>query len=109
MDKVEKSFQDKAKGILRAEIKRRNLGYGELSNRCKDAIQLAGERGVSAEELATSTMRDKGLDPADQPLRTDFIRRFHWALGRLQRDGRIDRLGHGRGVRWRERQEQERI
>ena len=52
MDKVEKSFQDKAKGILRAEIKRRNLGYGELSNRCKDAIRLAGERGVSAEELA---------------------------------------------------------
>jgi hypothetical protein len=33
MNEVEKSFQDKAKGILRAEIKRRNLDYVELAQK----------------------------------------------------------------------------
>ena len=81
------------------------FAMGELSQRCQDAIREAGDKGITADELATATMRDKGLDAGDAPLRTDFIRRFHWALGRLQRDGRIDRLGHGRGVRWRTRKE----
>lgn len=79
------------------------FAMGELSQRCQDAIRVAGDKGITADELATACMRDKGLDAGDAPLRTDFIRRFHWALGRLQRDGRIDRLGHGRGVRWRGR------
>jgi hypothetical protein len=33
MDEAEKAFQNKAKGILRAEIKRRNLGYGEVAEK----------------------------------------------------------------------------
>jgi hypothetical protein len=73
---------------------------GELSKRCQDAIREAGEAGVSIPDLAIATLRAKGLDPSDETMRRDFIRRFHWAMGRLQRDGRIDRLGHGKGVRW---------
>jgi hypothetical protein len=33
MTETEKSFQNKAKGILRAEIKRRNLDYGDLAEK----------------------------------------------------------------------------
>jgi hypothetical protein len=33
MTEMEKTFQNKAKGILRAEIKRRNLDYGELAEK----------------------------------------------------------------------------
>ena len=74
---------------------------GELSRRCQEAIREAGEKGVSIPDLADATLRAKGLDAGDETMRRDFIRRFHWAMGRLQRDGRIDRLGHGKGVRWR--------
>jgi hypothetical protein len=31
MDSAQKLYQDKAKGILRAEIKRRNLNYDDLA------------------------------------------------------------------------------
>ncbi len=33
MDSKAKEYQDKAKGILRAEIKRRNLNYEQLSEK----------------------------------------------------------------------------
>jgi hypothetical protein len=33
MKEAEKSFQNKAKGILRAEIKRRDLDYGDLAKK----------------------------------------------------------------------------
>jgi uncharacterized protein DUF6471 len=39
MDKVSLAFQDKAKGILRAEIKRRNLNYEDLA-------KMLAEKGV---------------------------------------------------------------
>jgi hypothetical protein len=76
---------------------------GELSQRCQEAIRDAGPDGVTVDDVVRAAMADKGLDPGDGPMRTDFIRRFHWAMGRLQRDQRIDRHGHGRGVRWRAR------
>jgi hypothetical protein len=77
---------------------------GELSRRCQEAIREVGEAGVSVPDLALATMRAKGIDPGDETMRRDFIRRFHCAMGRLQRDGRIGRLGHGKGVRWRARE-----
>lgn len=52
MDDVALAFQDKAKGILRAEIRRRNLNYEDL------AEKLA-ERGVtdSAKNLSNKIAR----------------------------------------------------
>ena len=35
MTETEKAFQDKAKGILRAEIHRRNLVYGDVAEKLK--------------------------------------------------------------------------
>lgn len=73
---------------------------GELSERCKNAIREAGPNGVTVEDVVLIAMRDKGIE-GDQALRTDFIRRFHWAMGRLLNDGRIQKFGYGRkGVRW---------
>jgi hypothetical protein len=71
------------------------FGMGELSQRCHDGIRVAGDKRVTADDLAAQAMKGKGL--GDQRLQSGFIRRFHWVLGRLQRDGRINRLGDGKG------------
>jgi hypothetical protein len=47
-------------------------------------------------------MRDKGLDPDTDPVtRTDFVRRVGLQLNALQRDGKIERIGKGKTLRWR--------
>jgi hypothetical protein len=76
------------------------FAQGELSQRCHDAVRVAGTKGVSAEELASQAMREKEIDPADAKLRSDFIRRFHWAMDRLHRTQIVRRIGKGAGVRW---------
>lgn len=46
-------------------------------------------------------MRDKGLDPATDPLtRTDFVRRVGLQLNALQRDGKVERTGKAKTLRW---------
>ena len=74
---------------------------GELSARCLDGAREAGEQGVTPADLALKAMADKGLPAGDQRIRMDFICRFHWCLGRLQRSMKLDKIGHGKGVRWR--------
>lgn len=73
---------------------------GELTRRCNDAARIAGPDGVSADEIATIALKDKGLDAGDEHLRTDFIKRIHSAMDRLQRLRMMKRVGKGRGVRW---------
>jgi hypothetical protein len=34
-------------------------------------------------------------------MRKEFMPRFHWALARIQRPDEADKIGHGKGVRWR--------
>ena len=79
------------------------FALGELAARCLDCAREAGERGVTPFEIADKTMRDKGLDPGDESIRANFMRRFHGTPARLQRDQRLDKIGHGKGVRWRVR------
>jgi hypothetical protein len=76
------------------------FAQGELSQRCHGAVRTAGTKGISAEELALQAMREKELDPADAKTRSDFIRRFHWAMDRLHRTQIVRRIGKGAGVRW---------
>lgn len=76
------------------------FAQGELSDRCHDALRRADGKPVSAEEIAIQAMRDKLLDPGDNKIRSDFIRRLLWTLERLQRNGQIERVGRGIGVRW---------
>lgn len=78
---------------------------GELTRRCNDAARIAGPEGVSADEVATVALREKGLDAGDEHLRTDFIKRIHYAMDRLQRLRVMKRVGKGRGVRFALREE----
>jgi hypothetical protein len=48
---------------------------GEITRRCHNALREAVEL-VSAEDIARQSMRDKGADPEDSKLRSDFIRRM---------------------------------
>jgi hypothetical protein len=45
-------------------------------------------------------MAAKGLDPEDKALRQDLVRRFLWALHRMQIAGNVRRVGKGLGARW---------
>ena len=46
-------------------------------------------------------MRDKGMDPeADRKSRADFILRVLVSLHDLRKAGMVEKVGHGRGVRW---------
>jgi hypothetical protein len=47
-------------------------------------------------------MRDKGLDPDNDPVtRTDFVRRVGLQLNDVARKGKVERVGRGRALRWR--------
>ena len=71
---------------------------GEIVDRCRDALRSGGE--VTAEAIAIKAMRDKGLDPADRKLRSDFVKRVHWTLQRMRGNGELDRIGKNANVRW---------
>src|SRR3954471_2974996 len=74
--------------------------HGELTQRIYDAIRQHGT--ISSADVAVQAMRDKGLDPETDPVtRTDFVRRIGLQLNALQRDGKIERIGKGKALRWR--------
>lgn len=73
---------------------------GEISRRCRDAIRKASPEPVSAELVVRQAMTDKGLDPEDKVVRQDMIRRFLWAMHRMQVAGIIGKVGNGMGARW---------
>jgi hypothetical protein len=95
-------------GIKVAQIRSKRPAYArsgyfalrELSQRCQDAVRVSGTKGMSAEELAIQALKDKELDPSDEKLRSDFIKRFHSAMDRLHRTRVVRRIGGGLGVRW---------
>lgn len=74
------------------------FAHGELTRRIFDAIR---ERGtVTSFEIAGQAMRDKGLNPDNDPLtRTDFVRRVTLQLNDLCRKGRVEKIGRGRAMR----------
>ncbi|CAO3431955.1 hypothetical protein [Azospirillum doebereinerae] len=74
---------------------------GELARRCLDALRLAEERVVAAEEIAVAAMRDKGLDPEDRKTRSDFTQRVLNTLTALKGKGTVEKIGNGLGARWR--------
>jgi hypothetical protein len=75
------------------------FGRNEITRRIYDALRIEGS--VCAVEIAAQAMRDKGLDPeADRKLRTSFAQRFLTSLHDLRKIGRVERIGTGKGVRW---------
>lgn len=83
----------------RVPVRSTYFGRNELSRRCRDMLRERGS--IRADEVAVLAMREKGLDPEkDRKLRTDFCRRILVTLHDMLKAGQIERIGHGRGVRW---------
>jgi hypothetical protein len=83
----------------RMPVRSAYFGRNELSRRCRDALREKGS--IRADDVAVQAMRDKGMDPEkDRKTRTDFIRRILVSLHDLRKANMVDKVGHGRGVRW---------
>ena len=74
---------------------------GELARRCLDTLRVAEGRVIASEEIAVAAMRDKGLDPEDRKIRSDFIQRVLNTLTALKGKGTVEKVGNGLGARWR--------
>lgn len=78
------------------------FGRNEISRRCRDMIRQKGT--IKAADVAVQAMRDKGLDPdKDKAVKRDFVRRFLTTLHDLKRAGKIEQIGYGNGVQWRDK------
>jgi hypothetical protein len=73
---------------------------GELAQRVYRALRDDDRATVSAEELTKIAMADKGLSPTDRVVHRLFMCKFMPALADLRRRGIVEKIGHGRGVRW---------
>jgi len=75
------------------------FGRCEISRRCYD--HLREHRDAKAEDIAIVAMQDKGMDPlADRKMKADFTRRILVTLHDLVKAKTVEKIGHGRGVRW---------
>jgi hypothetical protein len=75
------------------------FGRNEITRRCYDLLREGDE--ITADDVTVRAMREKGLDPeADRKQRTDFTRRILVSLHDLRRAGTVEKIGYGRGVRW---------
>ena len=71
---------------------------GELTRRKYDGLRE--HHSVSTGELTAEAMQDKGVIRAGKEIRTDFARRFIVALQKMKRERRVEKVGSGRGGRW---------
>jgi hypothetical protein len=71
---------------------------GELARRVYEALRRADT--TSAEELTAVAMADKRIAVTDRLTRRLFMCKFMPALADLRRRGIVEKIGNGRGVRW---------
>jgi hypothetical protein len=74
------------------------FGPGEQSRRVLEAIR--DHSSISALELAVAAMTDKGFPETVRQVRREFVSRFTKTLQNQVRRGTIERIGNGRGVRF---------
>ena len=75
------------------------FGRNEITRRCYDLLREKG--AIIADDVTVRAMREKGLDPeADRKQRADFTRRILVSLHDLRKAGTVEKIGQGRGVRW---------
>jgi hypothetical protein len=72
---------------------------GELAGRVYEALRTNGDT-VSCEELSRKALADKGLAATDRVAHRLFMCKFMPALADLRRRGIVEKVGEGRGVRW---------
>lgn len=75
------------------------FAHGELTRRILDAARE--NETVAAVDVARQALADKGLSFEDRPVRTEFCRRITMQLRHMNRKGVVEKVGFGRGVRWR--------
>jgi hypothetical protein len=93
----------KAEGLPvrhRRPTKSPDFAHGELTKRIYDAMRTSGV--VASVDVAAAAMREKGtrLDPSNDPVTTDFVRRVTLQLNDMVRKGKVEKVGRGRAVRW---------
>jgi hypothetical protein len=71
---------------------------GELTRLVFDAIREHGT--TAAGELAAVAMAARSIPESDNAIRRDFVARFLNTLHDLLRRGTVEKIGKGRGVRW---------
>jgi aldehyde dehydrogenase family protein len=105
LDAVLRMFRPnfKAEGLPvchRRPTKSPYFAHGELTKRIYDAMRVSGD--IASVEIAITAMRDKGLDPDNDPVtRTDFVRRVTLQLNDMVRKGNAEKIRRGRAMRWR--------
>jgi hypothetical protein len=75
------------------------FAHGEITRRALDALRVGGT--VTALDIAKQAMADKGLSFEDRKVRTEFCRRISMQLNAMRRERKVERVGEGRGARWR--------
>ena len=89
----------------RMPVRSAYFGRNEITRRCRDMMR---ERGtIKAEDVTIQALKDKGLDAENRKLRRDFTRRILVSLHDLRKAGAVLKDGHGRGVMWRLREDQD--
>jgi hypothetical protein len=84
----------------RVPVRSAFFGRNEITRRCYDLLRE--KETIRADDVTVRAMREKGLDPeADRKQRTDFTRRILVSLHDLRKVGAVEKVGAGRGVRWR--------
>lgn len=76
------------------------FAHGEITRRVLDTLREMGGP-IQAVDVARRALADKGLSFEDRPVRTEFCRRITMQLQHMARKGTVERVGLGRGVRWR--------
>ena len=75
------------------------FAHGEITRRVYD--MLRGGNTIQAIDVARRAMEEKELPLGDKKLTTEVSRRVAMQLNHMRRDGKVERIGRGRGARWR--------
>jgi hypothetical protein len=84
-------------------VYRRNRYFArnELSRLCLGVLRTAAGKLLSADEIAGRVVVAKGFDAGDAALRAAIRDQVGDIVKRLHKRGEIERVGAGRGARWR--------
>jgi hypothetical protein len=104
LDSVLRLFQperDPAE-IKPKQVRSRNRYFdrGELARLCREAFRDGGD-SLSISEIVASVIAAKGFDAGDRVLRDRIDDLVKATLTRMRRGRSVQKIGQGRGVRWR--------
>ncbi len=74
------------------------FAHGEITRRVLDMLRPGGT--IQAIDIAKQAIEEKGFSFEDRRVRTEFCRRITMQLNHMQRRGSVEKIGAGRGVRW---------